>query len=132
MGAYSPVPQIPESVVQRAIDEILVPITDAFRKEGIIYRGVLYAGLMITKQGPKVIEFNARFGDPETQVVLPRLETDLVDILLAVTQDRLKEQEIKWKDEAAVCVVMTAGGYPLSYQTGDPITGLPESTSNPV
>lgn len=132
MGAYSPVPQISDSIVQEAIDQILVPITHAFRKERIRYRGVLYAGLMITKQGPKVIEFNARFGDPETQVVLPRLETDLMDIFLAVMEDRLQEQEVNWKDEAAVCVVMTADGYPQDYQTGDQITGLPEPTSHQI
>lgn len=130
MGAYSPVPQVPKTVVQQAIDEILFPITQAFEKENILYRGVLYAGLMITKQGPKVVEFNARFGDPETQVVLPRLKTDLVEILLSVVEDRLQEQEIEWSDEAAVCVVMTANGYPYTYQTGDAITGIPEPNSH--
>jgi phosphoribosylamine---glycine ligase len=132
MGAYSPVPQIPDEMVQRAIDEILVPMTAALREEKLDYRGVLYAGLMITTEGPKVIEFNARFGDPETQVVLPRLETDLVDIMLAVVEDRLQEQEIRWSDEAAVCVVMAAGGYPDRYQTGDAISRLPEPTAKKI
>lgn len=129
MGAYSPVPQIPESIVNQAVDEILKPITQAFKEEKITYRGVLYAGLMITDQGPKVIEFNARFGDPETQVVLPRLQTDLVEILWSVVNDRLSEQEILWKDEAAVCVVMAAEGYPNEYQTGMRILGIPDFSS---
>lgn len=132
MGAYSPVPQIPEEIVQEAINRILAPITNAFREEKICYRGVLYAGLMVTNEGPKVIEFNARFGDPETQVVLPRLKTDLVDLLLAVVEDRLKEQTIEWSEEAAVCVVMSANGYPYSYQTGDEITGIPEPSSKQI
>lgn len=132
MGAYSPVPQIPDSVVQEAIDRILNPVIQAFQKEQIRYRGVLYAGLMITKQGPKVIEFNARFGDPETQVILPRLETDMIDIIQAVLENRLQEQEIHWKNEAAVCVVLTAEGYPRDYRTGDPITGIPEPTSDQI
>src|SRR5690606_36085958 len=119
----------PESMVERAIQEILQPITKAFREENIAYRGVLYAGLMITEQGPKVIEFNARFGDPETQVVLPRLETDLVEILWSVVHDRLSEQKIVWKDEAAVCVVMAAEGYPNEYQTGMKISGIPGFSS---
>lgn len=132
MGAYSPVPQIPDEVIQQAIDQILAPITKAFRAENILYRGVLYAGLMVTKEGPKVVEFNARFGDPEAQVVLPRLKTDLVEILLSVVQDRLQEQTIEWSDKAAVCVVMTANGYPYTYQTGDVITGIPEPSDELV
>lgn len=132
MGAYSPVPQIPDAIVQQAIDEILAPMTEAFKQEGISYRGVLYAGLMITDQGPKVIEFNARFGDPETQVVLPRLQTDLVEVLLAVMEDRLQTLEITWSEESAVCVVMTAEGYPNQYQTGERITGISEPTATQV
>lgn len=132
MGAYSPVPQIPSEVVQQAIDQILLPITKAFREENILYRGVLYAGLMVTSEGPKVVEFNARFGDPETQVVLPRLKSDLVDILLAVVRDQLEEQTIEWSDEAAVCVVMSANGYPYTYQTGDVITGIPEPSEKQI
>lgn len=132
MGAYSPVPQIADSIVNRAIEEILLPITEAFRQEKISYRGVLYAGLMITEQGPKVIEFNARFGDPETQVVLTRLQTDLIEIMQSVVEDRLQEQDIHWSDEAAVCVVMTAGGYPSHYRTGDKIVGLSEPSASQV
>lgn len=132
MGTYSPVPQIPQSVVDQAIETILSPMADAFKYEGIEYKGVLYAGLMVTAAGPKVIEFNARFGDPETQVVLPRLKTDLVDILLAVVEGRLAEQQIVWREEAAVCVVMAAGGYPGTYEKGNVITGLPQETDSQV
>jgi phosphoribosylamine--glycine ligase len=132
MGTYSPVPQIPQSVVDQAIQTILQPMLEAFKQEGIEYKGVLYAGLMVTPTGPKVIEFNARFGDPETQVVLPRMKTDLIDVLLAVVEGRLAEQEIEWKDEAAVCVVMAAGGYPGSYEKGHVITGIPEETAHQV
>jgi phosphoribosylamine--glycine ligase len=124
MGTYSPVPHIPQTIVDRAIEEILKPTARAMVLEGRPFRGVLYAGLMITSDGPKVIEFNARFGDPETQVVLPRLETDLVEIISAVTEGRLAETEIKWKPDAAVCVVLTAPGYPGSYPKGLPIEGL--------
>jgi phosphoribosylamine--glycine ligase len=124
MGAYSPVPHIPQSVVDAAVETILKPAARAMAQEGRPFRGVLYAGLMITADGPKTVEFNCRFGDPETQVVLPRLKTDLADILLATMNGRLKDMEIEWNDEAAVCVVLAAGGYPGSYEKGDPIEGL--------
>ncbi|MBA4601065.1 phosphoribosylamine--glycine ligase [Thermoactinomyces mirandus] len=124
MGTYSPVPQIPEKVIDKAVQTILVPMMKAFRQEGIEYKGVLYAGLMITQSGPKVIEFNARFGDPEAQVVVPRLETDLVDIMEAVIRGELSKQEISWSDQAAVCVILASGGYPGAYEKGFPIQGL--------
>lgn len=126
MGAYAPAPvYTPElaAVVER---EILHPTVQALAAEGRPYRGVLYAGLMVTATGPKVLEFNARFGDPETQPVLSLLETDLVDIIEAILAGRLAEQPVKWRDEAAVCVVMAAAGYPGSYQKGQVITGLNE------
>lgn len=129
MGTYSPVPQIPEATIQQAIDTIIQPMVEAFRQEGIMYKGVLYAGLMITEDGPKVIEFNARFGDPETQVVLPRLKTDLVEVLLAVIDGRLHELKVEWSQQAAVCVVMTSPGYPGSYPNGLEIT-FPEQVDN--
>ena len=129
MGAYSPVPQIPEEVVNEAIQTILLPMQQAFKEEGIEYKGVLYAGLMMTKSGPKVIEFNARFGDPETQVVLPRLKTDLMEIMEAVICGKLSEQEIVWSDEAAVCVILASGGYPGAYQKGMLIRGLERQAS---
>lgn len=124
MGTYSPVPHIPQSVVDEAIETILIPAARAMVQEGRPFRGVLYAGLMITEQGPKTVEFNCRFGDPETQVVLPRLKTDLADIFMATVNGKLQEIEIEWSDEAAVCVVLASGGYPGPYEKGKPITGL--------
>ncbi len=126
MGTYSPVPHISQSVVDEAIETILKPAAYAMVSEGRPFRGVLYAGLMITAQGPKTIEFNCRFGDPETQVVLARLKTDLIDIFLASVNGRLKDMEINWSDDAAVCVVLASGGYPGPYEKGTPIYGLDE------
>ncbi|HKL76473.1 MAG TPA: phosphoribosylamine--glycine ligase [Halanaerobiales bacterium] len=126
MGAYSPTPFVSEELEQEILDEILQPTIDAFRKEGIKYKGILYAGLMLTEMGPKVLEFNARLGDPETQVLLPRLKNDLVDLMLKVVDEDLEDVEVEVKDEAAVCVVLTSGGYPLSYKTDKEISGLDE------
>lgn len=131
MGAYSPVLQISEERIQQIVMEILEPMARGMEKEGLHYRGVLYAGLMMTAAGPKVIEFNARFGDPETQVVLPRLDSDLAEILLAVTEGRLQDLSIQWKPEASVCVVMASAGYPGDVVKGKEIQGLsvdPEDT----
>ena len=124
MGTYAPAPVATPEIVARAQREILDPVIAAMRAEGRTYKGCLYAGLMITKDGPKDIEFNARFGDPETQVVLPLLESDLVDIMLACADGTLQDLDIRWSSGAAVCVVMAAGGYPKSYHKGDAITGL--------
>ena len=124
MGTYAPAPVMTPDMVERATREILEPIVAAMAKEGRPYKGCLYAGLMITEAGPKVVEFNARFGDPETQVVLPLLDGDLVDIMLACVDGTLDQMDIKWRDEAAVCVVLASGGYPKAYQKGYPITGL--------
>lgn len=124
MGAYSPVPQIPPRMVEQAVETILEPMAQALRKEGIEYKGVLYAGLMLTDEGPKVIEFNARFGDPETQAVLPRLQTDLVDVLMAVIDGHLADISLQWSDQASVCVILAAGGYPGTYEKGNPIAGI--------
>jgi phosphoribosylamine--glycine ligase len=121
MGAYSPVPQISQEEIMQAIDTIIKPMYHAFQSEGICYRGVLYAGLMMTKDGPKVIEFNARFGDPETQVVLPRLKSDLFEILWAVSQGKAATVTPQWDDRAAVCVVMASRGYPGEYEKGKKI-----------
>ncbi|MFD2611498.1 phosphoribosylamine--glycine ligase [Paenibacillus gansuensis] len=126
MGTYSPVPHIPQAVVDEAIRTILIPAAEAMVKEGRPFRGVLYAGLMLTPQGPKTIEFNARFGDPETQVVLSRLETDLLDIFLATVNGQLGQIDIQWSEEAAVCVILASEGYPGPYPKGVPITGLDE------
>ncbi|BAL82459.1 putative phosphoribosylamine--glycine ligase [Selenomonas ruminantium subsp. lactilytica TAM6421] len=127
MGTYAPAPVMTDKMVQEAYDKILVPTIKAMEAEGKPYKGCLYAGLMITAEGPKVVEFNARFGDPETQVVLPLLNSDLVDIMLACADGTLAEQDIQWSDGAAVCVVMAAGGYPKAYKKGDAITGLDDA-----
>ena len=129
MGTYAPAPVITPELMQRVQKEILEPTIAAMRAEGKEYKGCLYAGLMITAQGPKVVEFNARFGDPETQVVLPLLDSDLGKIMLACTNGTLADTEIKWKDKAAVCVVMSAGGYPAKYRKGDAISGLDDAAA---
>jgi phosphoribosylamine--glycine ligase len=126
MGSYGPPRFFSQSLMERAMRTILEPAVRAMAQEGRPYRGVLYGGLMMTAEGPKVLEFNARFGDPENQVVMPRLNTDLVEIMMAVVNDTLDEIDIECSDEACVGVVMASGGYPGSYQTGFPITGLDE------
>ncbi len=125
MGCYAPVPLITPALYQQAVNEVLRPAVDAIRESGIPYKGVLYAGIMVARDGSlKTLEFNCRFGDPETQVILPLLETDLVDILLGVTDAHLDEVEVRWKDQSAVCVVLASGGYPGAYATGLPVDGL--------
>ena len=124
MGAYSPVPFYPDEFEKRVLEEILIPTVKGLQIEGKEYKGVLYAGLILTEEGPKVLEFNARFGDPETQVILPRLKTDLIDILNAVIDSTLHKINIQWEDNAAVCVVVASGGYPGKYQKGKVISGL--------
>ena len=127
MGTYAPAPVATSEVVATVQKTILEPVIAAMAKEGRTYKGCLYAGLMITAEGPKVVEFNARFGDPETQVVLPLLESDLVDVMLACIDGNLAAQDIVWNHGAAVCVVMASGGYPKAYKKGMPITGLAEA-----
>ncbi|OIP72743.1 MAG: phosphoribosylamine--glycine ligase [Candidatus Infernicultor aquiphilus] len=124
MGAYSPVPFYNDLSRETVLQKILKPTIEGLKKEGREYKGVLYAGLILTKEGPKVLEFNARFGDPETQVVLPRLETDLIEIFNAVIEGNLHKINLKWKDNAVVCVVIASGGYPGKYQKGKVIGGL--------
>lgn len=124
MGTYTPLPHIPQAVIDESIETIIKPTAKAMVAEGRPFRGVLFAGLMLTPNGPKTIEFNARFGDPETQVVLPRLKTDLLDIFLAAVNGRLDQMEIEWSEEAAVCVILASEGYPGSYPKGLPIEGL--------
>ncbi len=109
------------------MNNIFLPTVAAMAKEGRPFKGVLYFGLMMTPKGVKVIEYNARFGDPETQVVLPRLKTDLVDIMEAVIDEKLDEINIEWDNGAAVCVVMASGGYPVKYKSGYEITGIDEA-----
>jgi phosphoribosylamine--glycine ligase len=122
MGAYSPVPQIAQEVVERALKEIVEPTVRALKNEGFPFTGFLYAGLISTEEGPKVIEFNARFGDPEAQVILPRLKTDLVEAILNLLEN--KTFSLQWTDEATVGVVLAAKGYPNEYEKGAPIKGL--------
>lgn len=129
MGTYSPAPIATPEVLRIVERDVFVPIVDALRQDGAPYRGVLYAGLMLTAGGPKVLEFNCRFGDPETQVLLPRMNCDVLEILEAVVDGRLADVEIRWKPESAVCVVMAAGGYPGPYENGKVITGIEAAES---
>lgn len=124
MGTYAPVPRVTEELLREVEEIIIRPVVEAMNAKGTPYKGVLYAGLMLTGQGPKVIEFNARFGDPETQVVLPLLENDLVDVAEAVIDGRLNELNLSWKKGAAVCVILASQGYPGDYRKGDEIEGL--------
>jgi len=127
MGAFAPSPVYTPDIARVVEKEILKKTIDAMKKENRPYKGVLYAGLMITSKGPKVLEFNCRFGDPETQAVLPLLESDLVPVMQAVIDSRLDEAEIRWKDKKAVCVIMASGGYPRKYEKGFKITGIEEA-----
>jgi phosphoribosylamine--glycine ligase len=127
MGAYSPAPIITDDMMVRITREILVPTVDAMNRNGTPFKGVLYAGLMITSGGPRVLEFNVRFGDPETQPILMRLQSDLLEVFLAVCDGRLEEMFLKWDPRPAVCVVMASGGYPDDYEKGKVITGLKEA-----
>ncbi len=125
MGAYCPTSFTPREVMAEIIEQILVPAVSGLNREGITYRGVLYAGLMLTDTGPKVLEFNCRFGDPETQVVLPLLRTDICDLMMAVVNGNLgSAPKLQWRRETAACVVMASRGYPGKYQTGARISGL--------
>lgn len=124
MGAYAPAPVMTDALKEKCVELVLKPTIAAMKAEGRKYKGCLYAGLMIKGDDIKVVEFNARFGDPETQVVLPLLASDLVEVMLACAQGRLGEIEVKWSDAATVCVVMASGGYPESYLQGLPISGL--------
>jgi phosphoribosylamine--glycine ligase len=123
MGVYSPVPLVTGAQYGRMV-EIMSNAADALADEGIEYRGVLYGGFILTDEGPKLLEFNARFGDPETQVILPRLQTDLAEVLLACAEGRLEELQLSWSSHVAVSVVIASGGYPGDYPTGMPITGI--------
>jgi phosphoribosylamine--glycine ligase len=124
MGAYSPAPVVTEALMDKITREILVPVVDGMNRNGTPYKGILYAGVMITAGGPRVLEFNVRFGDPETQPILMRLKSDLLEVLLAVCDGRLDEITLKWDPRPAVCVVMASGGYPGPYEKGKRITGL--------
>ena len=127
MGTISPNPYYTDAIAKECMETIFLPTIEAMNKEGRPFKGCLYFGLMITPDGPRVIEYNARFGDPETQVVLPRLKTDFVDIVMAVVEERLSDLTIAWSDEACACVVMASGGYPGHYEKGIAIEGLDEN-----
>jgi phosphoribosylamine---glycine ligase len=128
MGSYSPVPQAPDDVVSRAVEEVFTPTVRTLAAAGAPYVGCLYAGLMLTADGPKVLEFNCRFGDPETQAVLPRLQSDLAELLLACTESNLSDYRPQWSSDACVVVVLASGGYPGHYRTGILIEGLGEAS----
>ncbi|OGC10940.1 phosphoribosylamine--glycine ligase [candidate division WOR-1 bacterium RIFOXYA12_FULL_52_29] len=124
MGAYSPAPIVTDHLMSEIDVTVLKPFIDGMRQEGISYKGVIYAGIMVTKKGPKVLEFNCRFGDPETQPIMMRMKSDLVPIMEAIIDEKLDGKMIEWHEQAAVCVVLAAGGYPGKYEKGIPITGL--------
>jgi phosphoribosylamine--glycine ligase len=127
MGAYSPAPVVTEELERAVIDRVMYPVIRALKAEGITYKGILYAGLMIDKGVPYVLEFNCRLGDPETQPVLSRLKTDLVEIATAICEERLADIKIEWKKDPAVCVVISSEGYPGTYRKGDGITGIDDA-----
>ncbi|MBQ8617357.1 MAG: phosphoribosylamine--glycine ligase [Clostridia bacterium] len=127
MGAFAPSPLYTAEIAEHTMNEILVPTLNAMNAEGFTFKGVLYVGLMLTDKGPKVVEYNARFGDPETQVVLPLLNSDLMEIMMAVREQRLSELDIQWKKESAACIVLASGGYPGKYEGGKVITGMDDA-----
>ncbi|MDZ4722417.1 MAG: phosphoribosylamine--glycine ligase [candidate division Zixibacteria bacterium] len=129
MGAYCPTPYITPDITEQIYEHILLPVLTGLRKDNLEYTGVLYAGLMLTESGPRVLEFNVRFGDPETQVVLPLLKTDLVDLIIACMDKKLQSFSPEWCPGSAACVVMASRGYPGKYPTGKRITGLPGQAS---
>ncbi|MEJ6950486.1 phosphoribosylamine--glycine ligase [Natronospora cellulosivora (SeqCode)] len=124
MGAYAPAPLVDNALMDEVYNKILKPTIDALKSEGISYKGILYTGLMIKDRETKVLEYNVRFGDPETQVVLPLLKTDLIEIIEAVIDGKLDKIDIEWYDKKALCVIMASGGYPLEYQKGKEISGI--------
>jgi len=128
MGAYSPAPAVTKELFKEIMEKIVYRTIDGMSKEGIEYRGVLYAGVMLTKNGPQALEFNVRFGDPETEAILPRLKSDLVEVMLATSNAKLSRlRTLEWDDRACVCVVLAAAGYPGSYEKGKEIAGLEEA-----
>ncbi|MGB4593032.1 MAG: phosphoribosylamine--glycine ligase [Coriobacteriia bacterium] len=130
MGVYSPVPVVDDTTLAEMV-AILERTVAGLREDGITYKGVLYGGFILTDEGPKVLEYNARFGDPETQVVLPRLKTDLVDVMLATVEGRLKDITLEWSDDAAVSVVLASDGYPGAYEKGKAISGIEQAEKVP-
>jgi len=131
MGAYSPAPIFSEIMRKKVRDKIILPILQAMQQEERVYKGILYAGLMLTKSGPQILEFNARFGDPETQPLLVRMKSDIIPIFEACIDGTLDHCQLEWKKESSVCVVMAAQGYPGSYKKGQPIFGLKDANALP-
>jgi phosphoribosylamine--glycine ligase len=129
MGAYTPAPIVDKKIMNMVEREVLVPIVDGMNRMGIPYKGILYAGIMLTAAGPKVLEFNCRFGDPECQPILSRMKGDIVEVMLAVIDGTLDQVTINWDKRPAICVVMSSGGYPGDYITGLPITGIAEANN---
>jgi phosphoribosylamine--glycine ligase len=129
MGAYSPTPVVTPNMLRSIERDVLVPVVDGLIRDGIEYKGILYAGLMLTTNGPKVLEFNCRFGDPETQPLMMRLKSDLAEVMLAVAEGKLDQVELKWDERTAIAVVATSKGYPGKYPTGLPITGIEDASS---
>ncbi|GAG87990.1 unnamed protein product, partial [marine sediment metagenome] len=127
MGAYSPAPVVSEEVMDQVVSDMLVPTVDAMNRRGSPYRGLLYAGIMITPAGPKLLEYNCRFGDPETQPLMVRLKSDLLAALLAVCRGELDKVDLEWDPRPAVCVVMSSGGYPGTYEKGKAIEGIDQA-----
>jgi phosphoribosylamine--glycine ligase len=131
MGGYAPSPFLPPALVQEIMARVLQPVVDGMQRRGMPYVGVLYAGLMLTDLGPRVLEFNCRFGDPETQSLMPLLESDLAEIFLACIEGRLDQIQVHWSSDQAVCVVLASGGYPGDYASGKEIVGLEEADHIP-
>jgi phosphoribosylamine--glycine ligase len=129
MGVISPSPFVSSALFADIVGTIAFPTITRMREEGRIFKGVLYVGVMLTDGGPKVLEYNCRFGDPETQVQMIRLESDLVDLLLNAVNENVLKSEVQWSPKAGGCVVLTSGGYPLAYEKGKPISGLEEISS---
>jgi phosphoribosylamine--glycine ligase len=132
MGAYSPAPVVTGGLNQQILQTIVYPTIEGLKNEGINYKGILYVGIMITSGGPKVLEFNVRFGDPETQAILPRLNSDLVEVMLATAEGRLsqgkdKDGGLNWDRRSCVCVVCASGGYPGKYEKGKEVSGLEQA-----
>jgi phosphoribosylamine--glycine ligase len=131
MGAYSPAPVVTPEMEAKIMSRVMVPTLKGLQRDGIKYKGILYAGIMIKGGEPYVLEFNCRMGDPETQPILQRLDTDFVDVCIAIADEKLSDISLKWKPETSVCVVMASGGYPGSYEKGKPIKGLEDAAKLP-
>ena len=132
MGAFSPADNFGPAMAGRFDREVMRPLLEGLKESGVLFRGLLFPGLMVTPDGPRVLEFNCRFGDPETQVILPRLKSDLLPLLEATIDGTLDRQTIDWNERPAVTVVMASGGYPEKYETGKPVSGLERAASGGV